>query len=140
MEPIIPFEVNEETETTTPSSEQLSQTIRLAALGIRPAMISHFFSVSLPHLLRTCGPQIAAAARALHREVLQSLYEMAVSRRHPTATIFWLKLFSAEILPSPPIPPSSSQKPPKPEARRYNTDDTFDFDVYCNDGEPNADY
>jgi hypothetical protein len=116
--------------------EQLSQAIRLAALGMRHIAISQFFSVSLPGLMQVCGSEIRAAARATHQAVLQALHDMALSQRYPAATIFWAKTFCAAILPTPP----ASQKPSKPEPHRYNTDDTFDFTVYNNDHEPNHDY
>jgi hypothetical protein len=141
MEPITPFETSDRSEPSSPPTpEQLSQATRIASLGVRAAAISHFFSVSLPQLIRVCGPQIAAAARALHREVFQSLCDMALSRRHPAATVFWLKTYGPALPPSPAPSPTPSQKPPKPESSGYYTGETFELNVYCNDGEPNADY
>jgi hypothetical protein len=132
MESLIPIPdtpVPGETEIPPPTPSQLAQASLMAGLGIRPLVISIFFSVSLPDLMKSCGVQITAAQDS-HKAILAGLKEMALSKRHPSATLFWVKTFCAHLLPTP------------AKARSYQPDPngTFNIEVYNNDGEPNYDY
>jgi hypothetical protein len=131
MQTIDPMSISDEPEhTATPTPAQLSQVRLMANLGIRLVVMAILFDVSLCHLSRACGPQIAAGTEDSHKAVLATLKEMALSKRHPSATLFWVKTFCAHLLPTPPKS--------KPDERDPN--ESFTIEVYNNDGEPNYDY
>ena len=111
-----------------------------ARCGIRPDAIAGLFGLTEDSLLTEFGEEIAAAARQAKQAVLEALYELATSKKSVSATIFWIKTFCADLLPTPPAkdPPRKSSKPTAP--REEFVPRPFKFEVYNNDGEPNADY
>ena len=140
---------NENPETLSP--EQSAQAHYWARLAVRPSCIAIILEISLPGLVQSCGSKIRSAAIEHHKVVLRSLFEMATARNSVAAAIFWVKTHSTQLLPNQPPPApvapkpsSSSRKPPQPPpGQNYERKDpslAFEFDVYVNDGEPNADY
>ena len=121
----------------TLSDEQQRNIREMASSGVRPPLIANSLGVALTDLLETAGDEIAKAAMAPHHAVLKSLHAQAVSQKSAAATIFWLRNMCADLLRPVPKEPSKSRRANEPLAPEDFR--PIEFDVYCNDGEPNFD-
>jgi hypothetical protein len=124
-----------------PNAQQLEDIRRMAGLAISSRHIADKLNIPVDQLLKTCGQEIAAAALASHQAVLQALYEMATSKKCPGATTFWVKNMCADLLRTPEKKETVANR--SPNSKEPLTPENFkpiEFDVYCNDGEPNFDY
>ncbi len=111
-----------------------------ARYGLRPNAIALVFGVTEEFLLSGFGEDIAAVARKAKQTVLSALYEMAISKKSISATLFWVKTFCADLLPTPPAKDPSRKSSKSTAPREEFVPRPFKFEVYNNDGEPNADY
>ncbi len=76
-----------------------------------------------------------------HQAVLASLHAMATSEKCSAATIFWIKNMCADLLRTPETKETPANRSPKRnEPLTPENVKPIEFDVYCNDGEPNFDY
>ena len=123
----------------TISQDQAQTALRWARLAIRPSFIATYFNVGLPTLVQACGPEFRKPVTEPQRAVLRAIYESATARHNTAAANFWLKIHCPHLLPK----PASKTKTPEPPKQNYERKDpslAFEFDVYCNDGEPNYPY
>ncbi len=101
--------------------------VSLAAIGLPAARIAHHLGLAEHTLLRHFATELAQTGSASEIHVQSALSHMAKSHRHPGVTQSWLK-------PRLPKPQKESEFPPMDDTK------VLEFNVYCNDGEPNHPY
>ena len=144
MELLVPFT----DKPFTLTAAQVAEIENQAKLGLCVNFIAAELQTNPETLLENYGEEIAAARLKANLEVLEALYEMAVSGRNLAATAFWIKMHCAALLPAPENQEGwKNSKPPKSSKGKgeyvWDPNDPNDrviFHVYNNDGEPNADY
>ncbi len=98
--------------------------IRMARMGIAAHIIALRLGLDMSELESDYGPAMRAAALKANLLVWETLFRMATSGRHPSATIFWLKTRAGAVPASTPKPPKASKEeayctePPPPGAIR----------------------
>ena len=129
------------------SPEDREKVTNMAKLGIQQSKIAGTFGKSAKTLRKHCSKELAEGALEADVKVLDSLYDMAKSKRNPACTIFWAKtrcgyrysgLVTEDDKQTAPL-----KTPESPKAADSSDGDSSDlvvFSVYNNDGEPNADY
>jgi len=137
---------NQTEETDTPSyhshfnplPDELEHIQYLAKLGCNENYIAAHFDTTREHLMDSCGHVVSKAAHESRLSILQVLYDLAGSGRHPSVTMFWAKVFCASMFPaSGEADGESSKAKPKPPAVQKPKFDRVVFHVYNNEGEPN---
>jgi hypothetical protein len=125
---------------TTP--ERCKQVEYMAALGLRQPNIALIMGISARSLRRRYRKQLDEGSAVAQKNVLVSLYEMALSQRNSAATIFWVKTRCgfAEGKQKPPKT-RISQAPSKslqPKPKRQST--LIGLTAELNDGAPNGEF
>ena len=114
----------------------------MIASGLSEDYISKKLFMSLNEFREKFGVLFADIQHDSNLSVMKSLKDMAVSGKSLGATLYWIQTHCTHMftVPDPPKTESANKwrdpnfRPPK------DPNLAFDFDVYCNDGEPNADY
>jgi hypothetical protein len=115
----------------------------LAGLGLRQYVIGIALELSARSLRRHYRKELDLGSAFAQRNVLQSLYDMAISRRSAAATIFWAKTRAGftQTSEKPPKDRNRSKYPPKslaPKPKRQSS--LTGLTAELNDGAPNGDF
>jgi hypothetical protein len=113
----------------------------MAGLGIRQSHIALFLGISARSLRRRFRTELDAGAALAEKDVLLSLYEMAVSRRNSAATIFWVKTRCAfaQSRPKSQSARRASQSSPEPLTPKPPRRSSLEgLTAHLNDGAPNG--
>jgi hypothetical protein len=120
---------------------QRRQVKDMAGLGLRQTHIALIMGMTPKSLRRHFRKELDSGCALNDRDVLQSLFEMATSRRHSAATIFWVKTRCPfDRLDSPEArraSPSSPKPPPSNPAPHSSLDG---LSARLNDGAPNGEF
>jgi hypothetical protein len=119
-----------------PGQFDITNTESMAGMGICAGAMAKIHNMDLPEFLEKNGATIARAKLKTDMEVLEVFREMAISKKNWSATAMWVKMHCMHLFDAP--PESKSQSPGNATAE--STFRPIEFDVYCNDGEPNFDY
>jgi hypothetical protein len=113
----------------------------MAGLGIRQSYIAFFLGISARSLRRRFRAELDAGAASAEKNVLLSLYEMAVSRRNSAATIFWVKTrcdFDQRAPKSSSARHTSQSSPKSPTPKPTRRSSLEGLTAHLNDGAPNG--
>ncbi len=129
------------------------QTVKeMAKLGITQSRIGKVVGFCPRTLRERFRQELFDGALDADTAVLKTLHELATDHKHVAATIFWSKvrcgykhagLVTEDDVKASQDPPKSPSSPrPEKKSEFPPMDDTkiLEFNVYCNDGEPNAEY
>ena len=114
------------------ATEQLEAVKLMASVGFSIAAIAARLNQAVEDLSASCLEVIADAKHATNMAVLSAFREMAISKRHWSATLFWMKTHCTHLFD---MPDKKGKKPS--ETPDDPEEESFSFSVYNNDGEPN---
>jgi hypothetical protein len=115
----------------------------MAGLGLRQTAIALIMEISARSLRRHYRKELDAGSAFAEHDVLQSLFEMAISRRNSSATIFWAKTrcdFVRKNTQSSKEQRASQPSPKYPTPKLKRRSSLEGLTVHLNDGAPNGEF
>ncbi len=126
-----------DSETNSAETLNINSVEFLASIGICARAMAELDNMELSEFLTQKGELIKRAKLRTDAQVLNVFREMATSKKNWPATAMWIKMQCMHLFDAP--PESKSQSTTGKAASEFKTR-PIEFDVYCNDGEPNFDY